>query len=320
MRKVAYKVLIPEDITAPGKDFLKSRGYEVVVVDGTASEAFEREARDTDALLARTAKYPAEILRKLPELKVIGRHGVGYDNIDMDYCNEKKIRVTITPNANSNAVAEHTVMMLLACAKNLIFQNRQVMAGNWNSRNQCRGEEVTGKTVGIVGCGRIGKQVARKAALGLDMRVIGYDPVIPMDVKLDHMERVPTIEELFREADFVSLHLPETAETRGMINKDLLSLMKPTASLINCARGGIVNEDDLYEALSTHRIHGAGVDVLTREPYCPDDRLLKLDNLIVTPHNAALNTETMNKMGLDAARGIDEVLSGQSPSWPVNKF
>lgn len=320
MRKVAYKVLIPEDITAPGKDLLKSRGYEVVVVEGTGSEAFEREAGNADALLARTAKYPAEILKKMPNLKVIGRHGVGYDNIDMAYCNEKKIWVTITPNANSNAVAEHTIMMILACAKNLVFQNRQVMAGNWNSRNQYRGQEVTGKTVGIVGCGRIGKQVARKAALGLDMRVIGYDPVIPMDVKLDHIERVSSIQELFQEADFVSLHLPETTETKGMINKELLSLMKPEASLINCARGGIVNEDDLYEALSGHRIHAAGVDVLIREPYHPDDRLLTLDHMIVTPHNAALNTETMNKMGLDAARGIDEVLSGQTPSWPVSKF
>ena len=107
---------------------------------------------------------------------------------------------------------------------------------------------------------------------------------------------------------------------RSMINKELFSLMKPEASLINCARGGIVNEDDLYEALSGHRIHAAGVDVLIREPYRPDDRLLTLDHMIVTPHNAALNTETMNKMGLDAARGIDEVLSGQTPSWPVSKF
>ena len=150
--------------------------------------------------------------------------------------------------------------------------------------------------------------------LGTIQKIFSGETVSP------RYDTLKALEELFREADFVSLHLPETAETRGMINKDLLSLMKPTASLINCARGGIVNEDDLYEALSTHRIHGAGVDVLTREPYCPDDRLLKLDNLIVTPHNAALNTETMNKMGLDAARGIDEVLSGQSPSWPVNKF
>lgn len=320
MRKVAYKVLIPEDITAPGKEFLKSRGYEVVVVDGTDSASFEREAGEADALLARTAKYPEAILKKMPNLKVIGRHGVGYDNIDMAYCNEKKIWVTITPNANSNAVAEHTIMMLLACAKNLVFQNRQVLAGNWDSRNRNRGQEVAGKTIGIVGCGRIGKQVAKKAALGLDMRVIGYDPVIPTEVKLDYIERVSSVDELFREADFVSLHLPETAETRGMINRDLLSLMKPEASLINCARGGIVNEDDLYEALLERRIHAAGVDVLIREPYRPDDRLLSLDNIIVTPHNAALNTETMDKMGLDAARGIDEVLSGQTPSWPVNKF
>lgn len=317
---MAYKVIIPEDITDPGKDFLRSKGYEVVVVNGNTSEEFDREAADADALLARTAKYPKEILEKMPNLKVIGRHGVGYDNIDMDYCNEKKIWVTITPNANSNAVAEHTIMMVLACAKNLIFQNRQVMAGNWSSRNQFKGQEVIGKTIGIVGCGRIGKQVAQKAALGLGMKVIGYDPVIPMDVKLDNIERVATLEELFREADFVSLHLPETAQTKGMINKELLSLMKPTASLINCARGGIVNEDDLYEALSQHKIHAAGADVLKQEPYTLENRLLSLDNMIVTPHNAALNVETMNKMGLDAAQGIYEVLSGQKPSWPVSKF
>ena len=318
---MAHKVIIPEDITEPGKEFLRSKGYEVVVVDGNTSEAFEKEAKDADALLARTAKYPKEILEKMPNLKVIGRHGVGYDNIDMDYCNEKKIWVTITPTANSNAVAEHTIMLVLACARNLVYQNRQLLLGNgWKTRNSCKGQEVAGKTIGIVGCGRIGKQVAKKAALGLDMKVLGYDPVIPADVELENIERVATIEEIFEKSDFVSLHLPETPQTKKMINKSLLSLMKPTACLINCARGGIVGEDDLYEALSEHKIHGAGVDVLTQEPFDKDSRLLKLDNMIVTPHDAALNVETMNKMGLDAAQGIYEVFEGLKPSWPVSKF
>lgn len=151
----------------------------------------------------------------MPNLKVIGRHGVGYDNIDVDYCNEKKIWVTITPNANSNAVAEHTIMLVLACARNLIYQNRQLLLGNgWKTRNSCKGQEVAGKIIGIVGCGRIGKQVAKKAALGLDMKVFGYDPVIPADVELENIERVATIEEIFEKADFVSLHLPETPQTR----------------------------------------------------------------------------------------------------------
>lgn len=318
---MAYKVIIPEDITDPGKEYLKSKGYEVVVVNGTASEEFKKEAKDADALLARTAKYPKAILEKMPNLKVIGRHGVGYDNIDMDYCNEKKIWVTITPTANSNAVAEHTIMLLLACARNLVAQNRSLLAGTaWITRNTEKGQEVTGKTLGIIGCGRIGKMVAQKAALGLGMKVIGYDPVIPMDVKIDYMERIASVEELIKEADFVTLHVPETPQTHNMVDRRFLSMMKPSASLINCSRGGIVDEDALYEALSEKRIHAAGVDVLVNEPFSRDDRLLTLDNMIVTPHNAALNVETMNKMGLDAAQGIDEVFSGQNPTWPVSKF
>ncbi len=174
---MAYKVIIPEDITAPGKEFLKSKGYEVVVVKGNTSEEFEKEALDADALLARTAKYPREILEKMPKLKVIGRHGVGFDNIDLDYCNEKKIQVTITPTSTSNAVAEHTIMLILACARNLLFQNRSLLAGTgWTTRNTTKGQEIFGKTLGIIGCGRIGKMVAQKAALGLGMKVIGYDP------------------------------------------------------------------------------------------------------------------------------------------------
>lgn len=317
---MGFKVIIPEDITDPGKDYLKERGYEVVVVNGTASEEFSRECVNADALIARTGQYPKEILEKMPQLKVIGRHGVGCDNIDLDYCNANRIWVTITPGANANAVAEHTIMMILACARNLVYQDRQVLFGNWGSRNQLKGEEVSGKTLGVVGCGRIGRQVAQKAALGLGMRVIGYDPVIPSDVELEYIERIKDLKELFASSDFVTLHLPEMPSTHKMVNRELLSLMKPTASLINCARGGIVDEDALCEALSQHKIHAAGVDVLTKEPCTLDNPILGLDNLTVTPHNAALNVETMNKMGLMAAQGVHEVLTGHTPSWPISKF
>lgn len=317
---MGYKVIIPEDITEPGKQYLREHGCEVEVLGSTEPETLAAAGADADALLARTAKYPAEVLKAMPKLKVIGRHGVGYDNIDMDYCNAHKIWVSITPNANANAVAEHTLMLMLACAKNLVYQNQEVKKGNWSSRNLVKGEELQGKTLGIVGCGRIGRQVAVKAALGLGMKVTGYDPLLPLDVRLEHIERTDDIEKLFSEADIVSLHLPETKETHKMVGEKLLSLMKSSAILINCARGGIVDEDALYEALKDRRIRGAGADVLSQEPFDRENRLLGLDNMIVTPHNAALNVETMDKMGMDAAKGIVEALGGRKPTWSVSDF
>ena len=315
-----YKVIIPEDITEPGKDYLRKNNCEVVVLNSTEAEVLEKEGAEADALLARTAKYPREILSKMPKLKVIGRHGVGYDNIDMDFCNKNKIWVTITPNANANAVAEHTIMLLLACARNLLYQNQEVKKGNWNSRNQVKGEEVNEKVIGIVGCGRIGKQVAQKAVLGLGMKAIGYDPYLGKDINPENIEMVDSVETVFKTADFISLHLPETGETKRMVNEKLLSMMKPTATLLNCARGGIIDEVALYNALKEKRIHAAGVDVLAEEPFDKGHKFMELENMVITPHNAALNVETMNKMGLDAAAGIVDVLNGKTPAWAVSKF
>ena len=318
---MGYKVIIPEDITEPGKDYLRENGCEVVVLDSTDPEVIKAAGKDADALLARTSKYPADVLAAMPNLKVIGRHGVGYNNIDMDYCNKNHIWVSITPNANANAVAEHAIMLMLACAKNLIYQNSQIRAGTWASRTKVKGGEVQGKTIGIVGCGRIGKKTAEKAVLGLGMKAVGYDPYLTAGAPgLEHIEMKDSLEEVFAEADVVSLHLPETEETKKLIGEKLFSLMKPTAILINCARGGIVDEDALYEALKEKKIRAAGVDVLTEEPFDKDNKLFELDNFTATPHNAALNTETMNKMGLDAAKGIVEVMNGQSPTWSVSSF
>lgn len=319
-KRMGFKVLIPEDIAESGKAFLRQRGYEIVVLSGMDREALRREGRDTDAIIARTGAYPEDILEQMPKLKVIARHGVGYNNIPVAYCEERGIFVTITPEANGNAVAEGAIMLMLASARNLVYQAEQVKAGNWAARNKTMGLELSGKTLGIAGCGRIGRMVAAKAALGLDMKVLGYDPLLPTDSPMEHMECVATLEELCERADFVSLHMPETEQTRGMFGSALFRKMGPDATLINCARGGVVNEQELVAALRDGVIRGAALDVTVQEPIPADHPLLQLPNVIVTPHNTAINRETMDRISLHAAQCVDAALRGQTPPWTVTHF
>ena len=314
------KVFIPQDITDSGKNFLRERGYELVIGTGIDMDTMFREGGDADAILARTESYHNELIGKMPNLKVIGRHGIGLDNIDVAFCTERKIIVTYTPLANANSVAEHAITMILACAKNLVIQDKQTRSNNFASRNKLKGQEVTGKTLGIVGCGRIGMILARIAALGLNMKVIGFDTFVPSEKFPEYFTKVDSVEAVFKQSDFVSLNVPATPETRKMVNKSLISIMKPTAYLINCARGEIMDEADLYNSLKNSVIAGAAIDVFDQEPPKADNPLFGLDNIIVSPHNAALTKEAMDRMGLHAAMGIDAVLSGNTPEWPANKI
>jgi D-3-phosphoglycerate dehydrogenase len=207
--------------------------------------------------------------------------------------------------------------VIIATARNLVRCDGALRKGNFEIRNQIPGTDIGGKTLGLIGLGRIGKLVARKATLGLDMRVIGYDPYIDSTVAPE-VEFIPSIDDLLQQADFVSLHLPANETTIGLIDKNKLLMMKPSAYLINASRGGIVNEADLAEILSQGRIAGAALDVFAEEPPDPSNPLLKLDNITVTPHNAALTRECMDRMAVHAAQGIHEVLSGKPPTWPVN--
>ncbi len=317
---MSYKVVIPQDITDAGKDFLRNKGYEVIVGDGKIdSESLKAIVKDADALLVRTATYSKEIIDAAPNLKVIGRHGVGVDNIDVDYCTKKNIWVTFAPQSNANSVAEHTMGFLYALAHNFVVMDRETRKGNWEIRNKLKGNDLAGKTLGLVGVGRIGCMVAQKASAGAGMNVIGCDPCIPDDKFLSCVTPVKTVEEVFEQADYVSLHAPCLPQTRGMVNMSLLSRMKKTAVLINCARGEIVNEADLYKALSEGIIRAAGIEVFVEEPAKADNPLFTLDNVIVTPHSAALTQESMDRMGLHAAMGIDDALQGKAPQWPVNK-
>ncbi|WFA08072.1 hydroxyacid dehydrogenase [Tissierella sp. Yu-01] len=315
---MSFKVLIPQDITDAGKDYLVKRGYEVIIGTDSSVETICKEVVDCDAILARTALYPKKVMEAGKKLKVISRYGAGTDNIDINSATELGIQITNAPVANCNSVAEHTIALILACASNIAYMDNQVRKGNWEERNRTKSIEVENKVLGLIGLGRIGRSVASKAYNGLGMKVIGYDPYISSDNRIENIEIVDDINEVYKKADFISLHIPATAETKGTVNGEAFRIMKNTAYLINCARGEIVNEDDLYDALTSNQIKGAAIDVMCQEPPVSNHPLFELNNLIFSPHNGALTVEAMDRMGIHAAMGIDEVLTGLKPTWPVN--
>jgi len=316
---MAYKVLMPQDISDAGKNYLIERGYEIVMGSGFDIDSIKKDVVDCDAILARTASYPKEIMEAGKKLKVISRHGVGVNNIDLKAAEDLGIYVTNGPESNYKPVAEHVIGFIIALARNFVFFDRETRAGKFSLRNKYLGMDVEDKILGIAGFGKIGRTVAEKAHFGLSMKVICYDPYLKKENAPDYVTVVPELDELLSESDFITLHLPFTPETENIISKDQLAKMKKSAYLINAARGELVNEKDLITALEGTTIAGAAVDVFSKEPPDKHNPLLKLDNIIVSPHNAALTKECMDKMALHAAIGIDEVLSGEKPTWPVNK-
>ncbi|HWR31788.1 MAG TPA: hydroxyacid dehydrogenase [Negativicutes bacterium] len=311
------KVLIPQGVATEGEKYLLDRGYEIVKSDGISVEALKAAVVDCDAILARTTEFPAAVLEAGKKLKVIARHGVGINNIDVATATRLGIQVTFTPLANSNTVAEQTISMLLALSRNLLYIDKMFRQGNWGIRDQVKGFDLEGKTLGIAGLGRIGSLVAKKAG-ALDMNLIGYDPFIDKSRIPANMKMVNSLEEIFAQSDFVTLHMPYE---KKLVGKALFDLMKPTAYFINLSRGEVVFEQDLVEALRNKKIAGAALDVFEPEP--PDianNPLFTMENVILTPHNAALTVEATIRMAVHAAQGIDEVLSGKTPTWPANKL
>jgi D-3-phosphoglycerate dehydrogenase len=315
---MAYRVLIPQDVAQSGKDYLRDRGYETKMGSGITVEAIAADVVDCDAILARTAPFPAKVLEAGKKLKVISRHGVGYDNIDVPKATELGIWVTFAPESNANTVAEHTIGCILTLVRNFIQLDRETRAGNWGIRDKLLGTDLAGKVLGIVGLGKIGRRVAQKASRGLDMKVVAYDPFLRQEQMAEFATPVMSMDDVFSVADFVTLHIPGGASTRGVVGKKMFTLMKKTAFFINASRGDVVVEADLIEALRNGTIAGAAIDVYEKEPPQKDNPLLSMSNVLLTPHNASQTRECMIRMALHAAQGIDEVLSGKRPTWPVN--
>lgn len=256
------------------------------------------------------------------KLKVIAKHGVGYDNIDVEYATKKNIQVVYAPLGNVNSVAEHALLMIMNCARRTNYVQKEFKGGNYDMRYSLKHTHDLAKhTVGICGCGRIGQMLAKKAHYGLEMEVIGYDPYASQE-KLDAAEipihLVSSKEELFTKADFVSLHLPSTPETKHSIGKNEFRLMKKSAYIINTSRGDIICEQELLEALKSGEIMGAGLDVYENEPVSGDYELLHMDNVFTTPHVAGMTEEASERLSYSGAQGIVEALYHKPLTFPVN--
>lgn len=287
---------------------------QVYVADNQDPNNYLDQMADADALIVRIAKCDGHAIENSPNLKVIGRTGVGYDTVDVKKATQLGIPVVITPGANNRSVAEHAVAMMFALSKNLVEAQNEMCAGNWEIRGAKKAFELEGKTVGVIGMGAIGRETA-KICQGCGMKVAGYDPFMSRE-KIEALgaEYYADYRELLKTADIITIHVPLTDETRDMIAKEQLASMKKTALLINCSRGGIINEADLVQALKDGVIAGAGTDVYCNEPPKTDDPLLNCPNLIVSPHSAAQTREAVIKMAQMCVKGCLAVCRGEK--WP----
>ena len=273
-----------------------------------------------DAILVRLFPVTQEVISQATRLKVVGRHGVGFDTVDVAAATHRRIPVVFTPQANSDAVAEHAMMLMLAVSRRLVEVDEIVRAGGWREEPYPDGAELFDKTVGIVGLGKIGRRVAHLCGHGFGMHVVVYDPFVPAADFPDGIQPAETLKDLLRQADCVTLHIPLTPDNRHMINDEHLSYMKSGAILINTARGGLVDHKALAHALDRGHLAGAGLDVYEEEPFRSDSLLLALDKRKVTftPHSAALTDRSMKRMAEMVCNGIFAVLSGEQPTNVAN--
>ena len=279
------KILAADGISAQGIEILKS-DFEVDIRDKISHEELLEIIPQFDALMVRSAsKVTADVIERAENLKIIGRAGVGVDNIDVQAATSKGILVINSPGGNTIAATEHTCAMMLALARKIPIANQTMQAGEWN-RKKYVGVELNGKTLGVIGMGRIGAGVAKRA-IAFGMEVLGYDPYINEERANSIGVKIATLDELIEKSDFITVHMPLTDETRGMISMPQMKRMKNSVRLINCARGGIINEQDLAQAVKEGIVAGAAIDVFTEEPMPQDHPLRNVDNIILTPHLGA---------------------------------
>ncbi len=316
---MAGKVLLAQDVSESGKNLLREKGFEVILAPDEQKSTIKALIADCDAVFSKTLFLDEEILSAGKKLKVVGKHGVGIDNVvDIEVATRLGIYVVNAPYANIESVAEHTVAAILALAKHVVDMNHAVRQGDFDAPARIINIDVKEKVLGLVGLGNIGKLVAKKAHYGFDMKIIGYDPYAAKEMIPDYIELVEDMDEIFRAADFVSIHVNGSPKTANLVNKDKLQLMKPTAFFINFARGIVVNEEDLIDALKNGTIKGAALDVFATEPVEIDNPLLQMSNVLLSPHCSALSTEACNRMSYDGCMGIVEILQGRTPTWCVN--
>lgn len=313
------KILITSPVHSYGTNMLKEK-FEVVIAPDEKKETLIKLAEDADAIIVRLAEIDKDVISRGKKLKIIAKHGVGVDNIDVKYATKKGIYVVNTGNANSLSVAEHTIAGILAVFKRVTVVDHAVRNGSWFIKNDNRSMDFTGKTLGLIGLGSIGAEVARMAKNGFRMKILAYDPYIDKKKAAEKgIEMKDSLEEIFTQADIISIHVPLTAETRGLVSRELLSMLKPSAVFINFARGEIVDEDALLELLKKGRIYGAALDAFSQEPLPDNSPFFELDNVILSPHGASFTEECRSRMSQYLAEDIIDFFGGRNPIRIVNR-
>lgn len=310
------KILITEDISPKATEKLE-QDFVVDVKKGLTAEELKNEIKGYDAIIIRSAtRLTSDIIEASDNLKVIGRAGIGVDNIDLKAATKKGIIVVNAPMSNTVSAAEHTIALLMSLARRIPHANFSLKSGRWE-RSKFKGIELDGKTLGIVGLGKIGFLVAKKA-LGLGMKVIAFDPFVSEDrFQQLGIKRANKLEDIYKVSDFITIHLPKNRDTMRMFNKNEFYKMKRGTIILNVARGGIIVEKDLAEAIKEGQIGGAAVDVFESEP-CSSSPLFELEQVICTPHLGASTTEAQDKAGITVAEQVASVLKGSIATFAVN--
>ncbi|MGJ7919290.1 hydroxyacid dehydrogenase [Neobacillus sp. LXY-4] len=314
---MGFKILLPQEIMPEAREYLESRGYELIDGSGKEEEDLIRDIPGCDGIIVRLSKMSRAVFEAADKLKVVVRHGAGYDTVDLDAARDHNVMVCYAPVANSMSVAETAIMYMLNSSRNLKKVQKHFVDDFYYAKLKLHKVEMDKKTLGLVGVGNIGSRVAIKALHGFNMKVIAYDPYKTQAEVPEGVELTDDFDRIFKESDFVSLHCPATEETIGFVGKKQFEMMKPSAYFINTARGKLVKEDELYEVMKNERIAGAALDVMLQEPVDPANPLLHLDNVLVAPHIGAATVEATERASLHCAIGIDEVLSGKEPTWPI---
>ena len=310
------KVLIADDLSPRAAEILAARGIEVDMLPGIGAEELNTRIANYDGLAVRSAtKVTAELLSHAPELRIVGRAGIGVDNIDVAEATRRGIVVMNTPYGNSTTAAEHAIAMLFALCRQIPAADRSTQAGKWE-KSRFMGVELTGKTLGVIGCGNVGASVAVRA-LGLRMKVVAYDPFLSAERAIDLGVEKVTLDELLASADFVTLHTPLTDATKNLIDAAALAKTKRGVRLVNCARGGLVVEEDLAAALDSGHVAGAAIDVFVKEP-AHKNPLFGRDNVVATPHLGAATTEAQENVAVQIAEQMADFLLTGAISNAVN--
>lgn len=316
--KKEYRVLVCDDLAEEGLAlFAKEPALKIIVKTKLPIDELKKEVAQSDACIVRSGtQLTKEVIESGARLKVIGRAGVGLDNVDLEAASKKGIVVINTPGGNTVSAAEHTFCLLMSLARNIPLANDSLKAGKWE-RKKFTGVELCDKTLGVLGLGRIGTEVAKRAQ-AFGMRVIAFDPYLRAEKANEIGVELVTVDTLVERADFITLHMPLTAENKNLIGEKQLKRMKKTARIINCARGGLVDEKALAQAVAAGTIAGAALDVFEEEPPAKDHPLMSLPQVIVTPHLGASTEEAQIAVSVDVAQSVADYLLGRGVRNAVN--